>query len=225
MITAIIVAAGKGTRMKGDLPKQYVMLGDRPILAHTISVFEKCDIVDSILLIIPDNDIDYCTDNILTLAEKPERIKLIAGGKERQESVYNGLLAASGSKVVLIHDGVRPFITNGQIQSCVDSVEETGACILAVPVTDTIKQVDSSGYINATMPRDTLWQAQTPQAFRYNLILDAHEKALEDAIPGTDDAQLVERLGKKVKIITGSRKNIKITTLEDMAVARAILEN
>jgi len=223
MITAIIVAAGKGTRMKGNLPKQYVMLGDRPILAHTISVFEKSGIIDSILLVIPENDFDFCKRNVLVFTEKPENIKLVAGGKERQESVYNGLQAAAGSSIVLIHDGVRPFVTIRQIRDCVHSVEETGACILAIPATDTIKQADLSGCIEKTMDRNTLWLAQTPQGFKYDLILDAHEMALKDGFLGTDDAQLVEFLGEKVKIVSGSKQNIKITTPEDMAVAGALL--
>jgi 2-C-methyl-D-erythritol 4-phosphate cytidylyltransferase len=155
---------------------------------------------------------------------------VIAGGKTRQESVYNGLIAMeeeiSAGDMVAIHDGVRPLVTRKQIEACVTSARKNGACILALPAQDTLKEVkNDSDIITATPPRQNIWFAQTPQVFTYPLIRDAHERALKDGFEATDDAMLVERTSFAVRVVPGSKTNLKITTPEDLALAEAILSS
>ena len=225
MVIAIVVAAGQGLRMQASMRKQYLPLANRPILAHTLAVVDDCDSVDQIFLVIPLEDFDYCRKNILDPLNLKHAVKLIAGGDRRQESVYNGLQQAEPDcDVVVIHDGVRPFVRPGQITDCINGARKIGACILGIPAYDTLKKVDKSENIVETFLRDAIWLAQTPQAFRYDLIKKAHEQARIDGYPGTDDASLVERLGEAVKILRGSRNNLKITTEEDLNIARALLK-
>ena len=223
-VSAIIVAGGKGLRMNEATRKQYLMLAGIPILSHTIAVFDACDSVGEIFLVIPEQDFDFCRRHILSLLSIRKNIRLVPGGDERQDSVYNGLIALDPkTEIALIHDGVRPFVRHEQIVACIRGAELSGACILGIPAFDTLKQVDNAGDIQNTIARDTVWLAQTPQTFRYDLILAAHESARIAGYSGTDDASLLERLGKKVKIIMGSRYNIKITTPEDLRLADAII--
>ena len=225
MVAAIIVAAGKGVRMQGSLPKQYLPLAGLPILAHTLTVLGKCDRVGRIYLVIPPNDFDFCRARILNRIKLAADINLVAGGARRQESVYRGLQHLDpGCGIVVIHDGVRPFVRHEQITACINGAQKFGSCILGIPAYDTLKQVDPSGNIVNTTAREAIWMAQTPQAFRYELIKKAHDQARLDGYQGTDDAALVERVGAPVKIIRGSRSNIKITTKEDLEIARALLE-
>lgn len=225
MISAIIVAAGKGERMNGTVRKQYIDLAGRPILAYSLTAFEECNKIDSIFLVIPKEDLDYCQKNILPLLKLQKKVNIVPGGATRQISVYNGLQALDDkTDIVVIHDGVRPFIPSEQLIACIIGAKETGACILGVPASDTLKYVKKSGTIEKTLARDAVWLAQTPQAFQYNLIIKAHEKARQDGYSGTDDALLVERLGVNVKIINGSKSNIKITSREDLKLARAMLQ-
>ena len=225
MVAAIIVAAGKGLRMQDSLRKQYLALAGLPIITHTLTVFDKCDLVDHIYLVIPPDDFDFCREKILDRIQPSGNIKLVAGGARRQQSVYQGLQQIGpGCRIVIIHDGVRPFVRHDQIVACVNGAEKFGSCILGVPAYDTLKQVDKSGRIANTIARDAIWLAQTPQVFRYELIKKAHDQARLDGYQGTDDASLVERLGAAVKIIGGSRSNIKITNQEDLKIARALLK-
>ena len=225
MVAAIIVAAGQGLRMQTPLRKQYLALAGRPILSHTLTVFSDCDLVDDIYLVIPRADIDYCRENILERQDRVRDVNLIAGGARRQESVYNGLQQIDPDcSLVIINDGVRPFVQYDQLVTCINGAREFGACILGVPAYDTLKQVDHSGNIVDTVARDAIWLAQTPQVFRYDLIKRAHDQARLDGYQGTDDAALVERLGEAVKILRGSRSNIKITNPEDLDIARVLLE-
>jgi len=226
MVSAIIVAAGKGIRMSDTERKQYVMLSGRPILAYTLTVFDACEEIDKIFLVIPEEDFDFCQQTILLPLGLKTKIKLVAGGTERQDSVYNGLLAIDkpGDSIVIIHDGVRPFIRVEHLTASVNGAKESGACILGIPASDTLKRVDNAGYIDETFNRDSMWLAQTPQSFQLDLIIKAHEQAIQDGYRGTDDALLVERMGKKVKIISGSRYNIKITTQEDLILAKAMIQ-
>jgi len=225
MVAAIIVAAGKGTRMQDPVRKQYQPLAGLPILTHSISAFSKSDLVDSIYLVVPRDDFDFCRQNILDPIKLGPKTRLVAGGARRQESVYRGLQQLDpGCRLVVIHDGVRPFVQPDQITACIKGARQAGACILGIPAYDTLKRVDPSENIVDTVARDAIWLAQTPQAFRYDLIQKAHEQARLDGHQGTDDASLVERLGTPVKIIRGSRSNIKITTKEDLQIARAMLE-
>ncbi len=226
MTAGIIVAAGSGVRMGADARKQYLRVGGIPILAHTLKAFDKCRAIDRIFLVVPKEDHDFCRIEIIDPLNLEKEPVLVPGGIVRQESVYNGIIAAGEkTQIAVIHDGVRPFISPDAIEKSVISAQEHGACILGIPAFDTLKQTDSKGRITETIDRSTIWLAQTPQTFSYNLIKEAHEKAIEESYTGTDDASLVERLGKPVQIIQGSRNNIKITTPEDLPLAEAILSN
>ena len=225
-VNAIIVAAGKGMRMNESVRKQYITLDGIPILKHTLSTFDSCQLVSQIILVAPKEDFDFCRNDILRPAKFQKNIKLVAGGIERQDSVYNGLqIVEPVDGIVVIHDGVRPFVRQEHLVACIKGAIEFGACITGIPAFDTVKQVNAENEIVQTHKRDSLWLAQTPQAFRAKLIIKAHETAKQDRFIGTDDASLVERLGQAVKIIPGSRSNIKITSKEDLELARAILQS
>ena len=226
MVTAIIVAAGKGTRMQDAQRKQYLSLAGLPILTRTLVIFDKCERIEQIILVIPLDDYNFCQKNILQPAGLTGKTILVPGGERRQDSVFNGLKAVDpGCSIVVIHDGVRPFLQNDQLIACIEGAQESGACIMGVPAHETLKQVNASVHIIQTLKRDDVWLAQTPQAFRYDLIRKAHERAWEEGYLATDDACLVERLGGTVKIIAGSRHNIKITIREDFEMAQNILAN
>jgi len=226
MNAAVIVAAGKGDRMGGDIRKQYLLLGARPILWHSLRAFETCREIDWISLCIPEQDFDFCRSSILAHLDFPEKIKLVPGGARRQESVYNGIMAidgdACGKGIIVVHDGVRPFVKAADIAGCIRGAMTDGACILGVPATDTLKSVNSMGRVTETLSRDCVWMAQTPQAFQYDLIRTAHEEARQKGLEGTDDAQLVELTGQAVRVIRGAGNNIKITTRQDLVLARAL---
>ena len=223
---AVIVAGGKGERMNSDIRKQYLMLANLPILCHTILVFDSCPLVNRIYLVIPEIDFDFCRKHILEPIHLSSKVHLVSGGKERQDSVYNGLTAiADMDDIVIIHDGVRPFVTPKLIEACIHGAEKDGGCMLGVPAVDTLKSVDKDGYISNTIQRRDAWLAQTPQAFQYSLIKEAHDHALAEGFRGTDDASLVEFLGRCVRVIPGTPYNIKITNQEDMVIARAIFQH
>ncbi|NVM22781.1 MAG: 2-C-methyl-D-erythritol 4-phosphate cytidylyltransferase [Desulfobacterales bacterium] len=223
-VAAIIAAAGEGLRMGAAQRKQYMMLGSRPVLAHVMSAFDKCDIIEEMFLVIPEADDDFCRNEIVDPLRLSKPIHLVSGGASRQESVYNGLKATEGRfDIVAIHDGVRPLIKIEKIAECVRTAEKYGGCILAVPANDTVKTVDEHDRVVVTMKRHMIRMAQTPQAFYYNLILGAHMAAQEENYAGTDDAELVEMCGEVVKVITGDSHNIKVTTPEDFKVAEALL--
>lgn len=225
-VSAIIVAAGKGRRMKAASPKQYLMLGGLPILSLTILAVDACPEVDDICLVVPGSAMDHCRKAVLDPIRLRVPVRMVAGGACRQESVYNGLSTmVNDDGVVLIHDGVRPFVKPDEIRRCIDAAQIHGACIPGLPVSDTLKAVDDHGNIIQTIDRSRLWHAQTPQAFQCRLIKDAHEKAKHDGVTGTDDASLLERLGEKVRLVPGSIFNIKITTPEDLKMAEAIANN
>ena len=226
MVAAIIVAAGKGIRMRDQMRKQYLALAGRPIIVHTLTVFGQCHRIDHIYLVIPSDDFEFCRRNILGQANLAQKVSLIAGGVRRQDSVYNGLQQVDPNcRVVVIHDGVRPLVQPDHLSACIDGAEKSGACILGIPVHDTLKRIDQAGNVVHTIKRDTVWLAQTPQAFRFDLIKKAHERAISEGYQGTDDASLVERMGSEVSIFQGSRRNIKITHQEDLKFALALLEN
>ncbi len=225
MVSAIIVAAGKGVRMKGTMRKQYLDLSGRPVLAHSIMAFDSCSLVEEIFLVVPKEDVEYCQNKILSPLDLKNQINLVRGGTKRQDSVYIGLQAITkNTETVVIHDGVRPFIQPDDLMKCIQSSKDFGACILGIPASDTLKRVTKAGIIKGTLTRERIWHAQTPQAFQYDLILKAHEAAQRDGYVGTDDASLLERLGRDVKIINGSRLNIKITLKEDLVVAKALMD-
>lgn len=220
---AIIAGGGLGKRIKGDLPKQFLMLGDKPILAHTVDKFEACDLVDEIILVVPEDYMGHCSQAIVDKFDFEKVKKLVGGGKERQDSVYTGLKACpAGTSVVAIHDAVRPLVSVEKISESIRLCEKKKAVILAVPPKDTIKRGEG-GSVISTLDRDKLWLSQTPQVFEYGLILDAYQKAGEDEFIGTDDSILVERLGHEVAIVQGDYENIKITTAEDLGIAEMLL--
>lgn len=224
--SVIIVAAGSGKRMKSAIAKQYIELKGRTILSYTVETFEKSDNIDEIILVTSQEAIDFVTKNIVNKYQFTKVKAVVAGGAERQDSVYNGLKKVSkDTDVVLIHDGVRPFVNDSYITKLESIAMEFGACVLGAPVKDTIKICDSEGYIVDTPNRSTLWLAQTPQCFKYDVIINAYEKAYKAGYTGTDDSVLVEKTGVKVKMVEGDYNNIKITTPEDLYIGEVILEN
>lgn len=223
-VTAIIVAGGKGTRMGAPVRKQYLLLDQRPIICHTLQVFSTSGLLDQLILVVPPDDILYCQTDILPRVDRSGTIQVVAGGAERQDSVYQGLLAVQKQDgVVLIHDGVRPFVETDQIRKLIEGAQKHGACIPAITASDTVKQVDPEGCVQQTLDRSRICLAQTPQAFLYPVIRKAHDDARQHRVAGTDDASLVERINAKVLVIPGRRRNIKITTPEDLAWAAGLV--
>ena len=224
-ITAIITAGGSGKRMGSKTAKQYIEVKGRPIIVHTLDRFKEADFIDEVIIVVPPSDVQSFRESIIESYGFSPAWKVVAGGDERQNSVKNGLDAVSAdSEIVVIHDGVRPFVTNDMIKRSVDAAVLYGAGVVAMPLKETVKKVGSDKSIRETVDRSSLWGAQTPQTFRTKLIKSAFEKAQHDGFIGTDDAMLVERLGMGVKVIEGDYHNIKITTPEDICVAEAILK-
>jgi len=214
---AVIVAAGKGTRMGTRESKQYLALEGKPIIVHTLEVFSQIPWLQEIVLVTGREDVPRCQTWIQDY--KLDKVTaVIPGGSERQQSVYEGIKQIS-SEWVMIHDGVRPFVTQEEIESCRDAAIREGASVLGVPVKDTIKQVNGKGQIIGTPDRQSLWAVQTPQAFRLSDLRSAHESAAKDGFIGTDDAMLMERAGYPVTVVEGKYSNIKITTPEDLEYA------
>lgn len=205
--------------------KQYLQLDGKPILVHTLLRFDRMPFVDEVVLVTGADDVERCRSYVNAYGLS-KVTAVIAGGKERQDSVYQGLQALGDSvEWVLVHDGVRPFAIETHVRSCLRQAARTEAAVLAVPVKDTIKIVNGEGVIQATPDRSSLWAIQTPQAFRLALLLEAHAKAREEGFAGTDDAMLVERLGREVSVVESDYYNIKITTPEDLPWAEWILRN
>ncbi len=233
---AVIVSAGKGHRfMEGKslrVPtpdrgkKQFHLMEGKPILAYTLDKFENCPLIRSILLVIGQEDMDYCLKEVVEKFEFKKVSQIVPGGKRRQESVKNGIDALpKDSEVVAIHDGVRPFVTQVMIEDSIHSAAKYGAVVLALPVKETIKVSNPNGTVLKTLDRESLWQIQTPQTFQVNIIREAYNRAAKDGFIGTDDASLVEHSGVTVHILPGSHTNIKITTPEDLLLAHLFLKN
>ncbi|KAA0544126.1 2-C-methyl-D-erythritol 4-phosphate cytidylyltransferase [Bacillus sp. BGMRC 2118] len=222
--TVIIPAAGSGKRMKAGKNKQFIMLGDQPVIIHTLRVFEQDPQCSEIIVVINDMERDHFSELIRSYNLQKVR-KLVSGGAERQDSVYNGLMEVEDlNSLVLVHDGARPFINIERIHELVMKASETSAAILAVPVKDTIKKV-KNGLVEETVERSSLWAVQTPQAFHVHLLRQAYEHAFQTSFLGTDEASLVERLHKPIAVITGDYENIKLTTPEDIVYGESILHN
>lgn len=222
-VCVLIAAAGRGSRMNMDVNKQYIEIGGKPILARTVQAFEDCSRVDEIVIVVNPSDIIYCKQEIVDAYGFRKVKTIVAGGDSRQQSVYNGLRQVNEAcGIVLIHDGARPFISEESIISSIDAAVEFGGAIVAVPVKDTIKSAGRDGFIEKTFDRSILWSIQTPQTFRYELILEAYRNADEVGFEATDDAMLAERMGHSLKLVPGSYYNIKITTSEDLVLAEAI---
>ena len=221
-VCAIVPAGGSGTRMGGTVPKQFQSLNGKPILYHTIKTLQNCETISEIILVVPEKE--YKTANTDWLGKLEIVKKVVIGGEKRQDSVYNGFCEVSkDSEIVLVHDGVRPFLSQKMIANSIDAAREYGAAITAIPVHDTIKRVDTSGLVSQTIDREGLWRVQTPQAFRYSLLLDAFNKAKSENFYGTDEGALIEHLGEPVKIVEGLEQNIKITRPEDLELSKAFI--
>lgn len=222
-VTAIVPAAGGGQRLGGEVPKQFLPLGGIPILARTILVLSNSGAFREIVVVVPKGEKEFCQREIIE-TYRISGVVLIEGGRERQDSVYNGLKRASAdSSLVFIHDGVRPFLSEGLIRTAIEETYIHRATVVAVPVKETIKEIGKKSLVVRTLDRGRLWVAQTPQTFTHELIQEAYRRAYLDGFWGTDDSSLVERLGVKVKVIPGDYENIKITTQEDLALAEEIL--
>lgn len=223
MNSVVIVSAGRGSRMKADINKQFLKIGDKEVIAHTIDKFYNNKNIGEIIIVVREDEKEFFQVNIIDKYGY-ENIKIVFGGKERQDSVYNGLKeVGQNCEIVLIHDGARPFVTNEIIEKSIECAKEYKCAIVGVPVKDTIKIVDENNEVCDTPNRSTLWSIQTPQVFDYSLIITAHEKAKYDKYYGTDDSMLMEYLGYSVKVVEGSYNNIKITTPEDLKIAEEIL--
>jgi 2-C-methyl-D-erythritol 4-phosphate cytidylyltransferase len=224
-IIALVPAAGMGKRMGAAINKQYLELAGKPILAHTLQLFQQADLIDEIYPIVPAPEIEYCRTHVVEKYGITKVKQIVAGGAERQNSVINGLraVAAKADDIIIIHDGVRPFVSPATVKRSVELAMDFDGSLVAVPVKDTIKVV-RDGFAVATPLRETLWMAQTPQTFRYEVIKMAHEHADIEGFSGTDDASLVERLGMKVHVVIGDYRNIKITTPEDLVLAEAFIK-
>ena len=221
-VCAIVPAGGSGTRMGGTVPKQFQSLNGKPILYHTIKTLQNCETISEIILVVPEKEYETAHTDWLGKLEIVK--KVVIGGEQRQDSVYNGFCEVSqDSEIVLVHDGVRPFLSQKMVADSIDAAREYGAAITAIPVHDTIKRVDTSGLVSQTIAREGLWRVQTPQAFRYSLLLDAFNKAKSENFYGTDEGALIEHLGEPVKIVEGLEQNIKITRPEDLELSKAFI--
>lgn len=224
--TAIVLAAGSGKRMNSKVHKQYLIIQDRPVLYYSLKAFEDST-VDEIVLVVGKGEEKFCRKEIVDKYGISKVKAIVEGGKERYHSVFEGLKQTSDADYVLIHDGARPFVNQDIIRRCMQEVQKYQACVVGMPVKDTIKIADEEGYAKQTPDRKNVWMIQTPQTFSYALIYEAYEEMLktEDAAI-TDDAMVLERTkGKKSKLIEGSYRNIKITTPEDLLIANVYLQH
>ena len=223
MNIAIIAAAGTGTRMASDRPKQFLLLAGTPIIFHTLKVFEQCESIHEVILVLPAEE----SAGFVSAAGKyglRKVARVIPGGATRADSVKRGLMAIrpATAEIVAVHDGVRPFVTVEEIDAVVAAAQTVGAAILVAPVTDTIKQVEDHRVVK-TLNRGGLRRALTPQCFRYDVLRQAYQAADVTDPAATDESVLVEQLGHPISVIDGSARNIKITTVEDLAIAEAML--
>lgn len=224
--TAIVLAAGQGKRMKSDIQKQFLQIQDHPVLFYSLDCFQKSPLIQDIIVVTGEEMISYCREEIVERYGITKVSKIICGGKERYDSVYQGLLACENSDYVFIHDGARPFITEDILKRGYEGVQETGACVIGMPSKDTIKISNEEGVVEQTPDRKNVWTIQTPQIFAYKVIRNAHESIRKkDMTAITDDAMVVEQeTGIKIRLAEGSYQNIKITTPEDLDIAEAFLK-
>lgn len=223
--TAIVLAAGQGKRMGTKVQKQYLEIQGKPVLYYSLKAFEESELIDEIILVVGENQKEYCEKEIVSKYEISKVTKIVQGGAERYHSVWNGL-QETDAEYVFIHDGARPFVNEEILQRVYNQVLLHKACVVGMPVKDTIKIADAEGYADVTPERSSLWQIQTPQVFETSLIKEAYKKLMQsDTIQVTDDAMVVEQmLGDKVKLVLGSYENIKITTPEDLKIAEIFVE-
>ena len=220
-VCAIVPAGGQGKRMGGTVPKQFQSLNGHPILYYTLKTLQESKLIDSLVLVVPEKEVEIARADWLG---HPSIVKqVVIGGEKRQDSVFKGYQTLpADTDIVLIHDGVRPFLSKGMIQETIHIANKFGAAITAIPVHDTIKQVDYTGRVRRTVEREGLWRIQTPQAFRYNLLGEAFHNAQRNNFYGTDEGALIEYLGQEVRVVDGYEWNLKITRPEDLLVGESI---
>jgi len=219
-VTAIITAGGKGKRMGEECPKQFLPLGNKPLLTHAVASFQACPQITEIILVVPANTIITCQKEIVEDNCFSKVKKIVAGGKERTDSVYNGLLNASkDTDYILIHDGVRPFVRETLILRVLEAAIQYGSAVPGLPPKETVKTTTAEAFVLETLERSKLLSIQTPQAFRYNLLISAYERFYLSGGVLTDDSQIVEKSGYQVKVVSGQEDNLKITTPLDLALA------
>ena len=223
MVTVIFPAAGQGKRMQAGVNKVFLELAGKPILVHTLLKFSRCEAVDKLVVVVAPEEVLFIKRALRGVPGlKPYTV--VAGGAERQFSVANGLKAMDPeTDLVLVHDAARPLVSPVTIACVIDEARRSGAAIAAVREKNTVKVIDSNGIVKKTPERAQLWDVQTPQGFKREIIEEAYQKAMQDGTMGTDDASLVERLGVPVKVVTSDYRNIKITTPEDLLIVEAFL--
>ena len=225
-ISVIMPAAGLSLRMGANVRKPFIMIGEKPIFFYTLEKFYKLERVKEIIIVVNQKDLNTAKEKWSEKLADYKVTKVIAGGERRQNSIYNGLSQTNpDSKIILIHDAVRPLVKTEEIKAVIKSTEEIGAAIVASPMKLTVKQVNSNFEIIKTVPRHDLWMAQTPQGFKRDLIIEAYEKIKNSNVEFTDDAEVVEKTGHAIGIVAGSYDNIKITTREDLKLAESLLAN
>ena len=224
--TAIVLAAGQGKRMGTKVQKQYLEIDGKPVLYYSLHAFEKSEIIDEIILVVGENQSEYCKDEIVSKYGIGKVKKIVQGGAERYHSVWNGLHEVDDEGYVFIHDGARPFVDEEILTRAYKDVQKCKACVIGMPVKDTIKLADRDGFVNETPKRSLLWMIQTPQVFESGLVKKAYALLMEQkSIQVTDDAMVVEQMmGHKVKLTEGSYENIKITTPEDLDIAEIFVK-
>ncbi len=210
--------------MGGPTPKQFLALGAQPLLVHSLRVLDASSAVCEIIVAAPEAEREFCLTEIVARHGFSKVTNVVAGGAQRQDSVRHALAVAEDkTELVLVHDAARPFLSADMVERVVQRAAEVGAAVVAIPMRDTVKQVGEDGFIRETIDRGSLWLAQTPQAFKIELLREAHRKAQLEGTHATDDAQLVEWFGHRVGVVEGSEENIKITRPEDFVIGEAIL--
>lgn len=224
--TAIVLAGGQGKRMGTRIQKQYLEIKGKPVLYYALKAFEESEKIDEVILVVGEGQEEYCRKEIVSKYGWKKVRHIVPGGKERYHSVWNGLQYVEEG-YVFIHDGARPFVTQEILERAYEAVIQHHACVVGMPVKDTIKVVDGDEFAIDTPNRSVLWQVQTPQTFEISLIKEAYGRLMEqETIAVTDDAMVVEQMtGRKVKLVKGSYENIKITTPEDLLIAEAFLKS
>lgn len=218
----MVPAGGRGLRMGGDRPKQFLSIGGVPLMVHALRTLQQSPLVHEIIVAVPPSERDYCARDVIGRYALT-KARIVDGGGERQDSVRAALAAVdAASELVLVHDAVRPFLTLEMIARVCEAAAREGGAIIAIPARDTLKDVGDGQVIQRTVDRSRLWQAQTPQTFRRELLQRAHAKAQADGYLGTDEADLVQRLGERVVVVEGSGENIKVTRPEDLIIGEAI---
>ena len=225
MVTAIFPAAGSSRRMGSGTNKNFLTLAGEPILIRTLKTFSQVERINFLIVVVSEHEVET-VEKLLRTEKNLKPWRLTVGGSERQYSVANGLkFLPEEAEIILVHDAARPLISIQTINEVIDAAKKFGGAIAAVPAKDTIKISDAEGFVKYTPPRRQMAVVQTPQGFKREILLRAYEKAAQENFLGTDDSSLVERLGTKIKIVTSSYDNIKITTPEDIHVAETILRD